>query len=89
MGQAVGQLYTQRYFPPETKRRAQAMVEGLIAAYKARLSALAWMSPQTKIKALAKLDSLEIGVGYPDNWVVYSTLNVERGDALGNLCRAE
>ena len=66
LGQAVGQLYTQRYFPPEAKARAQAMVSDLIAAYRARIPNLTWMSPQTKEKALAKLAALRIGVGYPD-----------------------
>jgi putative endopeptidase len=89
LGQAVGQLYTQRYFPPEAKARAKAMVGDLIAAYRARIPNLTWMSPQTKQKALAKLDALRIGVGYPDRWIDYSTLEVTRGDACGNMRRAE
>jgi predicted metalloendopeptidase len=89
LGQAVGQLYTQRYFPPEAKARAQAMVDDLIAAYRARIPNLTWMSPQTKEKALAKLAVLRIGVGYPDRWIDYSTLDVVRGDAFGNMRRAE
>jgi putative endopeptidase len=89
LGQAVGQLYTQRYFPPEAKAKAQAMVRDLITAYRARISNLSWMSPQTKEKALAKLAALRIGVGYPDTWIDYSTLDVVRGDAFGNMRRAE
>ena len=89
LGQAVGQLYTQRYFPPEAKARAQAMVSDLIAAYRARISDLTWMSRRTKEKALAKLAALRIGVGYPDRWIDYSTLAVIRGDAFGNVRRAE
>jgi putative endopeptidase len=89
LGQAVGQLYTQRYFPPETKAKAQAMVADLITAYRARISNLTWMSPQTKEKALAKLSALRIGVGYPDKWIDYSTFDVVRGDAFGNMRRAE
>jgi predicted metalloendopeptidase len=89
LGQAVGQLYTQRYFPPEAKAKAQAMVADLITAYRARISNLTWMSPQTKEKALAKLAALRIGVGYPDKWIDYSTLDVVRGDAFGNMRRAE
>ena len=76
LGQAVGQLYTQRYFPPEAKARAQAMVGDLITAYRVRISNLTWMSPQTKEKALAKLAALRIGIGYPDTWIDYSTLDV-------------
>jgi predicted metalloendopeptidase len=89
LGQAVGQLYTQRYFPPEAKARAQAMVADLITAYRARISNLTWMSPQTKEKALAKLAALRIGLGYPDTWIDYSTFEVVRGDAFGNMRRAE
>ncbi len=89
LGQAVGQLYVQRYFPPEAKAKAQAMVADLITAYRARIANLTWMSAQTKEKALAKLATLKIGVGYPDTWIDYSTLDVLRGDALGNMRRAE
>ena len=89
LGQAVGQLYTKRYFPPEAKARAQAMVADLITAYRARISKLTWMSPQTKEKALVKLATLRIGLGYPDTWIDYSTLNIVRDDAFGNMRRAE
>jgi predicted metalloendopeptidase len=89
LGQAVGVLYTQRYFPAEAKAKAQAMVANLIAAYRVRISNLTWMSPQTKEKALAKLAALRIGVGYPDTWIDYSTFDVVRVDAFGNMRRAE
>jgi predicted metalloendopeptidase len=89
LGQAAGQLYTQRYFPPEAKAKAKAMVADLITAYRVRIANLAWMSPETKKKALTKLDALTIGVGYPDKWIDYSTLEVVRGDAFGNMRRAE
>jgi predicted metalloendopeptidase len=89
LGQAVGQLYTQHYFPLEARKKAQAMVADLISAYRARISNLTWMSPQTKEKALAKLAALRIGVGYPDKWIDYSTFDVVRSDAFGNMRRAE
>ncbi len=89
LGQAVGQLYTQCYFPPEAKAKAKAMVADLIVAYRARIANLTWMSADTKKKALAKLDALTVGVGYPDKWIDYSTLEVVRGDAFGNMRRAE
>ena len=89
VGQAVGELYTQRYFPPEAKEKAQAMVRDLITAYRGRISHLPWMSPPTKEKALAKLAALEVCVGYPDTWIDYSTLDITRGDAFGNMRRAE
>lgn len=89
LGQAVGELYTQRYFPPAAKTKAQTMVVDIIAAYRARIANLTWMSPQTKQKALAKLAALNVIVGYPDTWIDYSTLDVVRGDAFGNMRRAE
>ena len=89
LGQAVGQLYTRRYFPADAKAKAQAMVGNLITAYRARIANLTWMSPQTKEKALAKLAALRIGLGYPDTWIDYTTLDVVRGDAFGNMRRAE
>ena len=89
LGQAVGKLYTQRYFPPRAKAKAQAMVRDLIYAYRARISNLTWMSAETKQKALAKLAALTVGVGYPDKWIDYSTLKIVRGDAFGNMRRAE
>ena len=89
LAQAVGQLYVQLYFPPEAKARAQAMVRDLIAAFRARIANLTSMSPQTKEGALAKLACLEIGIGYPDTWIDYSTLDIVRGDAFGNMKRAE
>jgi putative endopeptidase len=89
LGQAVGQLYSQRYFRPEAKAKARAMVSDLITAYRARISNLAWMSTPTKKKALAKLAALEVIVGYPDTWIDYSTLDVVRGDAFANMRRAE
>jgi putative endopeptidase len=88
LGQAVGQLYTQRYFPPEAKAKAQEMVRDLIAAYRGRIANLAWMSPATKEKALTKLAALRIGGGYPDSWIDYSSLRIVRGDAVGNMRRA-
>jgi putative endopeptidase len=89
LGQALGQLYTQRYFPPEAKATAQAMAADIITAYRTRIANLTWMSPETKEKALAKLAAFKIGVGYPDTWIDYSTLEILRGDAFGNMRRAE
>jgi putative endopeptidase len=89
LGQAVGQLYTKRYFPPEAKASAQTMAADLITAYRARIANLTWMSPQTREKALAKLAAFKIGIGYPDVWIDYSTLDIVPGDAFGNMRRAE
>src|SRR5205085_12171966 len=89
LGQAVGQLYTRKYFPPEAKARAQAMAADLVTAFHARISGLTWMSAETKARALAKLAALRIAIGYPDTWINYSTLEIVRGDAFGNMRRAE
>src|SRR5262249_38300349 len=67
----------------------QAMVRDLITAYRERISNLTWMSLPTKQKALAKLAALRVMVGYPDVWIDYSSLDVVRGDAFGNMRRAE
>lgn len=89
LGEAVGRLYVQRYFPPSAKAAAETMATNLRSAFRARIARLAWMSPQTRGKALAKLAALNIGLGYPDHWTDYSTLRIVRGDALGNERRAE
>ncbi len=89
LGEAVGKLYVQRYFPPAEKARAEAMVRNLLAAFAVRIDRLAWMAPATRVKAKAKLAALKVGVGYPDKWRDYSGLKVIRGDAFGNAQRAE
>jgi putative endopeptidase len=88
LGMAVGKLYVERYFPPEEKARAQAMVKNLLRAYAVRIDHLEWMAPATRVEAKAKLATLKVGVGYPDHWIDYSGLEVVRGDALGNAERA-
>jgi putative endopeptidase len=89
VGQAVGQLYVKRYFPPEAKAKARQMADDLITAYRARIPTLTWMSEETKKKALIKLAAFRIGLGYPDKWIDYSTLDIVRADAFGNMRRAE
>ena len=89
LGEAVGKLYVERYFPAAEKARAEEMVKNILAAFAQRIDALAWMAPATKEKAKAKLSVLKVGVGYPDKWRDYSALQVVRGDALGNLERAQ
>ncbi len=89
LGDAVGKMYADRYFPAETKAKAQAMVADLIKAFGKRIDALTWMSPETKVKAKQKLETLKVGVGYPDQWRDYSGLEIVKGDALGNAERAE
>lgn len=89
LGEAVGKAYVARHFPPEEKVRAQRMVANLIAAFRTRIQHLAWMTPETKAKAVAKLATLKVGVGYPDRWRDYRELKIVAGDAFGNAERAE
>jgi putative endopeptidase len=89
LGDAVGRLYVQRYFPPEARAQVQAMVGEIIAAFGRRIDNLAWMAPKTKAGAKAKLSTLVVGIGYPDKWRDYSKLEIVRGDALGNAFRAQ
>lgn len=88
-GDAIGRLYVERYFPPRAKAAATDMVENIRAAYRVHLAGLRWMSPATRTKALAKLATLRVGLGYPATWIDYSPLVIARGDALGNLRRVE
>ena len=87
LGDAVGQVYAQRYFPPEAKAKAQAMVTELIAAFHKRIEALTWMNPTTKAEAEAKLSTLYVGIGYPETWHDYSNYEVKPDDLFGNIWR--
>ena len=87
LGEAVGQIYVQRYFPPAAKAKADELVRNLIAAMDIRLSNLTWMAPETKVKARAKLAAFTPKIGYPDKWRDYSALKVVPGDVLGNAER--
>jgi predicted metalloendopeptidase len=80
----VGRLYVKRHFPPESKARVQAIVDRVVAASKQRVANAAWMSPQARKVALAKLDTVYFGVGYPDEWPDMSALVLDRHDALAN-----
>jgi endothelin-converting enzyme/putative endopeptidase len=87
LGDDVGKLYAQRYFPPEDKAEAQAMVANIIAAFKQRIEALSWMTPATKAEAEAKLSTLYVGIGYPETWHDYSGYEVKPDDLFGNVWR--
>jgi len=88
LGDAVGKIYAKRYFSPEAKQTAQAMVTNLIEAFRKRIDALDWMNPSTKAEAKAKLDTLYVGIGYPEKWRDYSKYEVKPDDLFGNLWRA-
>jgi len=88
LGDAVGQIYAQRYFPPEAKTQVEAMVANIIASFRKRIEALSWMDPATKAEAQAKLNTLYVGIGYPETWEDYSGYEVKPDDVFGNFWRA-
>ncbi len=88
LGEVVGKTYVARHFPASAKAEAQRMVADIIAAFGRRIDGLAWMTPETKAKAKAKLAVLKVSVGYPDRWQDYTALKVVAGDAFGNHDRA-
>ncbi|WP_404713103.1 M13 family metallopeptidase [Sphingomonas sp. MMS24-J13] len=85
---ATGELYTARYFPPETKTTIEALIPNIKSAFRHRIQTLAWMSPKTKAEALKKLDTYVVKVGYPDRPRDYSGVVVKRDDPVGNMRRA-
>ena len=88
LGEALGQVYVEKYFPPEAKAHAREMVLNLIAALKSDIPVLTWMGPETKKEALEKLQAFQIKIGYPDKWRDYSALSVERSGYLANVRRS-
>ncbi len=88
LGEDVGRAYVARYFPPEAKAAADALVRNIIASMGERLKKLAWMAPETKEKALAKLAAFTPKIGYPDTWRDYTALEIKRDDLVGNVARA-
>ncbi|MGN2249335.1 M13 family metallopeptidase [Frateuria sp. GZRe14] len=88
LGDAVGQIYVKKYFPASSKAEVQDMVKNILAAFDERVDQLDWMTDATKQKAKAKIESLKVGVGYPETWRDYSALVVKPDDALGNHLRA-
>jgi len=89
LGEIVGKLYVDRHFSADSKAKVRAMVSDLTKAFDKRIDALEWMTPATKTKAKEKLKTLYVGVGYPDKWIDYSSLEIKKDDAIGNLERAQ
>ena len=77
LGEAVGQLYVEKYFPADSKKKMQQLVDNLKRALGERIATLSWMSPKTKVNALVKLNSFTVKIGYPDKWFDYSTLDID------------
>jgi putative endopeptidase len=88
IGEAVGELYVAKYFPPDAKARVQALVGNLLKTYSVSIDNLTWMSPETKKAAHEKLSKYAVKIAYPDHWRDYSKLEIRAGDALGNSDRA-
>jgi predicted metalloendopeptidase len=88
LGEALGQVYVQKYFPPEAKARALEMVHNLLAALKDDLQTLPWMGPETHAHATAKLEAFMLKIGYTDKWRDYSALKIDRRSYAENLVRA-
>ena len=87
LGEPVGRLYVEKYFKPEAKARMDALIRNLLAAFRAGIDDLDWMTPQTKVEAKAKLAKYRLKIAYPDQWRDYSALEVKAGDSIGNQMR--
>ena len=88
MGEAIGQVYVSKYFPPAYKARMVELVDNLLKTYSTSIDNLTWMSATTKVEAHAKLSKYGVKIGYPDVWRDYSALEVKAGDPVGNSARA-
>jgi putative endopeptidase len=87
LGEAVGEIYVDRHFPPAAKERMQSLVAHLITAYRESITDLEWMGAKTRERALEKLAKFTPKIGYPDKWRDFSALEIRRGDLFGNLHR--
>ena len=87
LGEAVGKIYVEKYYPPEAKAKMDQLVEYLIQAYRESIQELEWMSDETKKKALVKLTKFTPKIGYPTKWKDYSSIVIDRNDLVGNVKR--
>jgi len=88
LGEAVGQEYVAKYFPPDAKARAQEMIKNILAAMSETVNQLDWMSPETKKKAQEKIATFNVKVGYPDKWKTYKGVTVARGTYFDDVVSA-
>jgi len=89
LGDAVGRAYVAKYFPASYKAQLSAMVDNIKEAFRKRVSANDWLAPDTRSEALAKVDSIRVGVGYPDTWRDYSSLRIDAEHAYADVRAAE
>ncbi|MFC9432336.1 M13 family metallopeptidase [Nocardia sp. NPDC057030] len=85
LGEQLGKVYVDKYFPPEAKQRAKEMLDDVIAAYRDNFTNSTWMSPATRAASIAKLDKIDPKIGYPDKWVDYSQMKITRGKLIESL----
>ena len=88
LGEAVGQLYVAKYFPPEAKERMVNLVHNLQNAYAERIRNLDWMGDSTKAKAIDKLNAFYVKIGYPDKWKDYTSSSRSEERRVGKECRS-
>ncbi|SEQ63922.1 M13-type metalloendopeptidase [Arthrobacter sp. OV608] len=88
LGEAVGQIYVARHFPETHKARMQTLVGNLIEAYRQSITGVGWMGEATKAEALRKLEGFRAKIGYPEEWIDYSAVEIDPADLLGNVERA-
>ena len=88
LGEAVGRIYVERHYPPESNRQMSELIANLRAGLEARLAASTWMDEATKEQARAKLAAFDPRIGHPSKWIDYSSLRIDRGDLLGNAIRS-
>ena len=83
LGEVVGQMYVEKYFPAAAKERMVTLVKNLQTSLGERINALEWMSEPTKAKAQEKLATFHVKIGYPDTWKDYSALDIQKRFLLG------
>ncbi|MEP6868094.1 MAG: M13 family metallopeptidase [Novosphingobium sp.] len=89
LGDALGRLYVQKYFPASARSEIQSMVGNIKAAFATRIDGLKWMAPATKKEAIEKVRTIEVGVGYPDTWADYSAFTVAPDNAYANFVNGQ
>jgi putative endopeptidase len=88
LGEAIGQIYVERHYPPASNAQMNELIANLRAAFETRLAKLDWMDEATRKEALVKLAAFDPRVGHPKKWIDYSSLRIDRGDLLGNIMRS-
>ena len=89
MGQALGHLYVDKYFPPASKQRMDELVKNVLAAFRERIETRDWMGAETKKQALGKLATMMTKIGYPDKWRDYTDLDIQTDSYLANIRRSD